>query len=74
MCIYDFRLHRGVGGYTPNSVYTTRTQYRSQMYPTFSQRSHSPANQGGPDYDNIQQSNRYGNINVMSSGGLHFTV
>ena len=41
-------------GYTPNSVYTTRTQYRSQMYPTYGQRSQ----QGAPDYDNIQ-SNRY---------------
>ncbi len=30
-----------VGGYVPNSVYSTRTQYRTQMYPTLS-------NQGTP--------------------------
>ena len=41
-----------MGGYTPNAVYQTRTQYRNQMYPTFSMRSQSQSSNQS-EYDNV---------------------
>ena len=40
------------GGYTPNSVYQTRTQYRVQNYPTFTTRSQSSSSTQS-EYDNV---------------------
>ena len=68
-------------GYIPNSVYSTRTQYRNQMYPTFTTRSHS-ASSNQSEYDNyngagpgsnrqhisrVEQENNLYNVNTYQS-------
>lgn len=46
------------GGYTPNALYQTRTQYRMQNYPTFTTRSHSSSSTQS-EYDNLNGTNRH---------------
>ena len=43
----------GGGGYIPNSVYSTRTSYRDQMYPTYSTKEQSGSQS---DYENSTRS------------------
>ncbi|XP_046577028.1 uncharacterized protein LOC124284940 [Haliotis rubra] len=45
------------GGYLASSVYATRTQYRSQMYPTLNSRSRSSSSNQS-EYDNMKQAGR----------------
>jgi len=68
-------------GYIPNSVYSTRTSYRNQMYPTFTTRSHS-ASSNQSEYDNyngagagsnrqhvsrVEQENNLYNVNTYAT-------
>ncbi|XP_041348053.1 FERM domain-containing protein 4B-like isoform X3 [Gigantopelta aegis] len=45
------------GGYLPSYALATRTQYRSQMYPTFTSRSHSSSSNQS-EYDNMRTGGR----------------
>ncbi|XP_064632201.1 uncharacterized protein LOC135490726 isoform X3 [Lineus longissimus] len=54
------RSHSGQTGYMPSSIYTTRTQYRNQMYPTFSTRQSVTSNQS--DYDNMSYKGSKGEL------------
>ena len=46
-----------MGGYMPNALYQTRTQYRMQNYPTFTTRSHSSSSTQS-EYDNVNGTGR----------------